>query len=84
MPFSHSNEKRDDMEEHATEPDGELDDEDEGAQEKSATKNQVHPHDVWREFLKTSAGRDKALVLHFYHCNRYPNRLNSALIVSRN
>jgi hypothetical protein len=71
MPFSHSNEKRDDMEEHATEPDGELDDEDEGAQEKSATKNQVHPHDVWREFLKTSAGRDKALKLIQYSMNVY-------------
>lgn len=57
------------MEDHATEPDGELadedEDEDEGAQEKSPTINQVHPHDIWREFLKTSAGRDKALVLHF-------------------
>lgn len=66
MPFSHSDAKTDDIEEHATEVDGEVDDEDEGAEDKSATKNhQVNPHDVWREFLKTSAGRDKALVLHF-------------------
>lgn len=63
MPFSHPDAKTDDIEEHATEV--EVDDEDEGAEEKSATKNQVNPHDVWREFLKSSAGRDKALVLHF-------------------
>ena len=65
MPFSHSDAKKVDMEELATEPDGELDDNDEEAQETSPSKNQVHAQDIWREFLKTSGGRDKALVFHF-------------------
>jgi hypothetical protein len=65
MPFSHSDAKKVDMEELVTEPDGELDDNDEEAQETSPSKNQVHAQDIWREFLKTSAGRDKALVFHF-------------------
>ncbi len=67
MPFgSHTDaNKEDDIEEHATDPGGELDDDDEDAQEKSPAKNQIQTQDVWRELLKTSGGRDKALVLHF-------------------
>jgi hypothetical protein len=53
------------MEEHATELEVEVDDDDEGAQEKSPAQNQVRTQDIWREFLKTSVGRDKALVIQF-------------------
>ena len=65
MPFSHSDLKKEVMDEQASEIDVEVDNDDEGAQEKGPAKIQVQPQDVWREFLKTSGGRDKALVLHF-------------------
>ena len=66
MPFgSHADAIKVDAEDRATEPDGELDDDDEGAQEKSPAKNQIQAQDVWRELFTTSGGRDKALVLHF-------------------
>ncbi|KAH9062090.1 hypothetical protein EDB87DRAFT_1559985 [Lactarius vividus] len=72
MPFgSHIDVIRDDTEEHATEPDGELDHDDDGAHEKSPTKIQIQPQDVWRELLKTSGGRDKAFKLIQYSMNVY-------------
>ena len=64
MPFSHSDSKKEVMDEQASEIDVEVDNDDE-AQEKIPAKIQVRAQDVWREFLKTSGGRDKALVLHF-------------------
>jgi len=48
-----------------TELEIEVDEEEEDSQEKSATMNQVHTQEVWRELLGTSSGRDKAFVLHF-------------------
>jgi hypothetical protein len=49
-----------------TELEIEVDEEEEDSQEKkSATMNQVHSQEVWRELLGTSSGRDKAFVLHF-------------------
>jgi hypothetical protein len=65
MPFSqHADANKIDIEEHATDPDGELDDDDEGAQDKSPAENLIQAQDVWRDLFKTSGGRDKALVLH--------------------
>ena len=72
------------MDEQASEIDVEVDNDEESAQEKSPAKNQVRAQDVWREFLKTSGGRDKALVLHIYLSSRYPDRLTVAPIVYRN
>jgi len=71
MPFSHTDARRDDIEEHTAETEVELDDEEEGAQEKSPAQNQVRTQDIWREFLKTSTGRDKALKLIQYSMNVY-------------
>lgn len=72
MPFSsHANANDDDAEERAADHDGELDDDDEGAEEKSLTKNPVHAQDIWRELLKTSVGRDKAFKLIQYSMKVY-------------
>jgi hypothetical protein len=50
-----------------TELEIEVDEEEEedSQEKKSATKNQVHTQEVWRELLETSSGRDKTFVLHF-------------------
>ncbi len=66
MPFSHHvDTNKDDIEEHAIDVEGELDDDDEGAKEKSPAENQIYSQHVWRELFKTSVGRDKAFVIQF-------------------
>lgn len=65
MPFSHADPNTVDIEEHTSDLDGELDDDDEGAKEKGPAKDQIRAQDIWRELFKTSGGRDKALVLDF-------------------
>jgi hypothetical protein len=72
MPFSqHADANKIDIEEHATDPDGELDDDDEGAQDKSPAENLIQAQDVWRDLFKTSGGRDKALKIVQYSMNVY-------------
>lgn len=66
MPFdSQMNSSKEEMEDHPTDVEVELDVDDEEGQDKSATKTQIHIQDIWRELLKTSTGRDKAFVLYF-------------------
>jgi hypothetical protein len=64
MPFSLSvNTSKEEPEDHPTNVEVELNVDEEECQEKSAQKTQIHAQDIWREFLKTSSGRDKAFVL---------------------
>jgi len=50
---------------HELEVELDEEEEEEDVQENSAAQNRIRPQEVCRELLETSAGRDKAFVLHF-------------------